>query len=245
MTHASSLPIAYVETNWVVACVVTHDKEHKRARQLLKQAQNGKCEIRIPLPAVLESKHSVGAVSGRLPKQITDLSNTVGRAFRNGETALQTLQQALESPAVKKYTGRDIETERVALLKDPSVVTVSDSKKEAAMLKALHPSVRLGGVDLIDYYILASVLVDRASVPERPAFLFSTNESDLKPGAKPGADGHSSPKSTTPDGSGTKSAAKLDWDFYDQHRMVYRSDFQLVAAMNDWTATFGTATTGT
>lgn len=154
MTHASSLPIAYVETNWVVACVVTHDKEHERARQLLENARSGLCEIRIPLAAVLESKHSVGSVSVRPSKQIAELRNTITKDYRKGEEALrkidQAIQQALEDPTVRAYFARDFEAERLALLQEPNVVTVSDPAAEAAMLERLHPSVRLRGIDLID-----------------------------------------------------------------------------------------------
>lgn len=65
-----SVPIVYVEANWVVACVVAHDDAHKSARRLLGQARNGECELRIPEAAILESRSAVANALRRFYKPL-------------------------------------------------------------------------------------------------------------------------------------------------------------------------------
>ena len=50
------VPLAYCETNFVVAYAFPHHEHHGRATSLLLAAKGGACELRIPYAAFLEAK---------------------------------------------------------------------------------------------------------------------------------------------------------------------------------------------
>ena len=216
MPATNPLPIVYVETNWIAACVVMHDDHHKAASTLLQQAMNGECELRVPQAAVLESRTTVAKVQSRLFKPLEEARNAITKAYRNSVTDVKpivdAIKTALEQPGVRDYMTRDVEAERRRLLSTPPVAVFSDTQAEFAMMGALRFDVPFDGKDINDFYILSAVLGDRDK-PEhviRPAMLFSTND---------------------------KQFAKLNTT-YAQRRIIYRPDFQLVAGLKDWGQSF-------
>jgi hypothetical protein len=211
-------PDVYVETNWICACVVMHDDHHKAAKTLLKQAMNGECELRVPQAAVLESRTTVARVQGRLFKPLEEARNAIIKAYRNTVTDVKPIEDAianaLTQPGVRDYMNRDVEAERRRLLSNPPVAVFSDTETELTTMGALRFEVPFDGKDINDFYILTAVLADRDKPGHavRPAILFSTND---------------------------KQFAKLNTTgLYGQRRVVYRSDFQLVAGLKDWTQAF-------
>ncbi len=213
---SNSLPIAYVEANWVVAHVIAHDDAHKAASRLLHQARAGECELRIPHAAVLESRDAVANAIRRFYEPFEKMRNAISKAFRNGVSDLNQIEAAMDHAAVRAYMQADTESLRQQVLSDTSVVAFSDPLAELALMDTLSQLVRMGGMDVKDFYILAGVLADRgvAHHQTRPAIFFSTNKNEFAPGTK------------------------VDASLYQTHRVVWRSDFQLVAGVKDWRKAF-------
>lgn len=212
----SSLPIVYVEANWVVAHVIAHDDVHKGAVRLLQQARAGECELRIPRVAVLESREAVANAIRRFYEPFEKMRNAISKAFRNGVGDLNQIEAAMEHVAVRAYMKADTESLRQKVLADTSVAAFSEPLAELALMDTLSRLVRMGGMDVKDFYILTGILVDRSvtSRQSRPAIFFSTNKNEFEPGTK------------------------VDANLYEVHRIVWRPDFQLVAGVKDWHKAF-------
>ncbi|WP_129578325.1 MULTISPECIES: hypothetical protein [Sorangium] len=213
---SASVPIVYVEANWVVAFVVAHDDAHKSSMRLLEQAKNGDCELRIPRAAVLESRGAVANAIRRFYKPFEEVRNAVAKAYRNGVAELNHIEASMNAPAVRAYMTLDTEQRRQALLRDTAINIFSDPLPELAMMDKLSSLVRMGGVDLKDFYILTSILNDRseASRSGRQAMFFSTNKEEFEPDKK------------------------IDRATYEAYRLVWRRDFELVGGLKDWADAF-------
>jgi hypothetical protein len=212
----SSVPIVYVETNWVVAWVVSHDDAHKSAERLLEQAARGECELRIPQAAILESRGAVANAIRRFYDPFEKVKNAVAKAYRNGVPELNHIEAAMNLPAVRAYMTADTEQRRQTLLQHRRLATFADPLPELALMEKLAPLVRMGGVDLKDFYIFTSMVNDRGKTERsgRPAVFFSTNKEEFEPGKK------------------------IDADTYKAYGIVWRPDFQLIAGLKDWADTF-------
>lgn len=213
----SNLPLVYVETNWIIASVLKHDEHHHSAVTLLQEARNGVIELRIPNPAVLESRKSVGNAASRLFKAIEDVRNAAARAYRNGVTSLNAVDTTLASSDVFNYTRINLEHERATLLSDPAIHLFGDAALEIPLAQTLVTGVSMDQNDIKDFYILVSIVADRdvSTRLHRPAMFFSTNKKEFMPGKK------------------------LASDFFANHRMIWRPDFNFVAGQRDWTNAFG------
>jgi hypothetical protein len=194
----------------------SHDDAHKAAEQLLVQARAGECELRIPRVAVLESRDAVANAIRRFYEPFEKMRNAISKAFRNGVGDLNQIEAAMDHAAVRAYMKTDTESVRQLVLGDPSVAAFNDPLAELALMDTLSHLVRMGGMDVKDFYILAGVLADRgvASHIGRPAIFFSTNKNEFAPGTK------------------------VDASLYQAHRVVWRPDFQLVAGVKDWQKAF-------
>lgn len=184
--------------------------------RLLEQAKTGDCELRIPRVAVLESRDAVAGALRRLYKSFEDVRNAIGKAYRNGAAELNDIEAFMDSPDVYAYTRQDIEPRRQTLLQETAIHIFNDPLPELAMMDKLSSLVRMSGVDLKDFYILTSIFNDRseASRSGRPAIFFSTNRAEFEPDKK------------------------IERATYNEYRLVWRPDFQLVAGLKNWNDTF-------
>lgn len=73
----------YVETNWLVSCVLLHHDWHADARSLLDAAEAGGCVLRIPKVAFLEARHVVERETKDHAKAVSAVSASFTAAARN------------------------------------------------------------------------------------------------------------------------------------------------------------------
>lgn len=213
-------PIAYVETNWLVALSFPHDQLFRRARRLLEDSANGRCEIRIPFAALLEAPHRMARKSQELTKAIADLKNMLAVAVQNGVSALGATIEALDAPDLEAY-ARNAPATTDETMRASAATVMPFEPTVIDKMEALRGEVRHGGGDTSDLAILAMILVDRSRQDQtRPAILFSTNTAEFDPRAK---------------------RSKLPVELLARNGIVFDEDFDLVTATGRWHAKFAAA----
>jgi hypothetical protein len=155
----------------------------------------------------------------------TGMTEALGTAFRNGwaDADFAAAETALAGGAMGRYLERgEPQTIIDELLRDPHVTVLRDPTPALGMMDALRSLLSFKGKDLVDLYVLAAVLADRAAEdPERPALFFSTNRKEFEPKGDP--------------------KAKMREQIYRPHRILWRDDFDVEQGVRHWEKEFGGA----
>lgn len=75
--------VIYLETNWLVSCVLPHHVWRGEARQLFEDAKEGQCELRIPQIALIEARHVVANETAFHANAISTTADNLSNASRN------------------------------------------------------------------------------------------------------------------------------------------------------------------
>lgn len=205
--------VVYVETNWLVACVLPHDKWRQGARELLDAAEKGTCTLRLPEVAFLEGPHVVERETQDHARSVVDICKEFDAVARNLQRAdVQDLvRKVLEIE--KTYRLADPRQELEAVMRRCRGFAFRHVDEEQRMLDDLRPHVTLEGKDICDLHILAAIAADRLLDPTSPAAVISTNSKQFSV-------------------SGTNS--RLPREFYASQKLVYLDKFNLRAAQTNW-----------
>jgi hypothetical protein len=215
---AELVPIAYVETNWLVALAFPHDQWFGRANRVLLETKRGGCEIRLPFAARIEAPHRITRKSTELNKVVTEFKDALYTAIQNGETQLQPIFDAAGEDVLGKYVQRDAMRAIDQTIAAGNVKVLAFDHEHLEIMEKLRPRLKkVGGKDMADLAILASIVHDRRSHhDERPTILFSTDSRFF---------GEAVPS-----------------DLLQDSRIVYDQDFDLPTAVGRWKATFSLST---
>ncbi len=89
---SDATPVAYVETNWVVAAVVRHDRLHRQAFALHQAGSQGQVRTRIPQIAVVEATQRIATkVEAEIVRPVRDLRAAISRAAEVDESIRKSL----------------------------------------------------------------------------------------------------------------------------------------------------------
>ncbi|HEU4537110.1 MAG TPA: hypothetical protein VFS00_23475 [Polyangiaceae bacterium] len=206
--------VVYVETNWLVSCVLPHHPWRADARALLEAAEGGRCDLRVPAVAFLEARHVVERETADHAKAVTATASSLRDAARNhgNRKDLQELARALIA-AEGSYRLPDPQRELRAFAARCQRFSFSDPAREQHALDDLMAKVAARGADVTDLYILAAVVADRDRDLTAPAAFLSTNSREFA------VDGASS---------------KLPRDVYTLRKLVYLDSFNLIGAEKLW-----------
>jgi predicted nucleic acid-binding protein len=213
-------PIAYCETNWIVALAFPHHQHHRFARDLLERASRGECEIRLPYAALLEARLPIVTEGKRISEAFAHLRDELANAVQNGHSHFAVVAAALQGDEMGRYLLRPVLDTVDKVEVDPAVVVLRDQTVACNAMGKLRPQLAFRGKDVVDLYILAAVIGDRdgGGEPDRPAVFFSTNRKEFEPKSE--------------------RQAKLRTEFYEPHRIVWHDDFDLDPAVGDWNGRF-------
>jgi hypothetical protein len=143
MMSPDTLPLIYVETNWLVALLLPHDRHRNGAIELFQAAMNDECELRIPYGSFLEAKtRAEQDMNDKLAKDIAGISDLMKRAFENGFEDLEPARKALDSADVAAYFQRATAPLVDALERNPKLVKLHDTGGELEMMTRLRPQLR-------------------------------------------------------------------------------------------------------
>jgi len=209
-------PVVYCETNWLVALAFPHHQHHRLARELREQGRRGECEIRLPYAAVLEAPHPIGEESKRIGNAFAVLRDELANAAQNGMLDFTVVAEALRSDAMSRYLARPAPRIVEELVADPSIIKLRGQEVALGRLDEVRSKLTFRGKDAVDLYIIASVVGDRLALadPERPAVFFSADRKAFEPKVE--------------------TQAKMQEQFYEPYRIVWRGDFDLEPAVRHW-----------
>lgn len=205
--------VVYVETNWLVSCVLPHSEWRIDALSLLDAAERGECVLRIPRVALLEAGHVVIREMDSHARAVEMVSKGIRWAGKNiNNDKLRELGQRLVE-GVELYKLKDSRQEIHDFSVRADRFGFSNPVEEQIALDWMRPRLNLKGGATNDVYILAAIVADRGIDGSRPAAVLSTNSADF----------------------GVKDAgSKLPLDFYSSRRMVYLDRFKLELAGRLW-----------
>jgi hypothetical protein len=208
----SELPVAYVETNWLIGLSSPHDRWHALATGLLEEHRKGSCEIRLPFIALLEAKSAVR--SDGLQRNLVQVKEALGAASARGVTCLRKTVDALNDKDLNDYLVRDtfriasdtVAVEGISVIGfNPDMLVIADQLRQTANFSAR---------DMVDLMLLATIIQDRRLIEAtRPAIVFSTNSHDFDP-----------------------KKGKVDEAVYTRERLLFDPFFELGPAVGRWRA---------
>lgn len=206
--------IIYVETNWLVSCVLPHHPWRKDARALLDAANEGRCHLRIPAIAFLEARHVVEKETTNHAKAVTAVATSLQDAALNhdGRVDLSELAARLLE-AEKSYHLTDPQRELKTFAEQCQAFSFFDAAAEQQAFDDLRAKVEMRGADITDLYVLAAVIADREQDTSRPAAFLSTNFQEF---------------------AVDRASAKLPRNVYALRKLVYFHHFNLSGAQNLW-----------
>jgi predicted nucleic acid-binding protein len=205
--------VVYLETNWLVSCVLPHHPWRKDARSLLDAADRGDCALRIPKAAFLEARHVVERETQDHTRNVSAVAASFDAAGNN------LVRQDLRHLATKvvdaeiSYRLANPRHELEGLILRCTPFAVHHPLEEQAALDALRPQVGMRGSDIADLHLLGAMLADRDLDPAPEAAVLSTNSKEFAV-------------------KGTNS--KLPRDLYASRRLVYMDTFNLEGARRLW-----------
>lgn len=216
----SNAPLVYCETNWIVALAFPHHPHHRLARALRERVSRRECELRLPYAAILEARHPIDEESKRLQDALKILRDQISNIRRNDREHedFKVATDVLDGDAMRSYTQRPAVQIVDELLADPLVVKLRDTP-DPDLMDNLRGILNFRGKDIVDLYLLASIIGDRRSQdPKRPAVFFSTNKKEFEPKRDPNA--------------------KVRKDIYEPERLIWRQDFDLEQGVRHWREKF-------
>lgn len=205
-------PIVYVETNWLIACLFPHEQRFKDAIELLAQANNGQCELRVPHIAFIEAEATMEANVNNFTRELEGFEEKLRNARKAGfEVGMYAKQSAND------YLKVDRKTLLNSLKSNPAISTFVDPSGEIAEIGRTKANLKLSTKDMKDLYILCAILVDlRKQDPTRPALFMNENHKEF-----------------------SDQKTKVPLEFYESHRLLYRRGFDnLRTAVGNWTSKF-------
>lgn len=203
----------YVETNWLVSCVLPHHDLHAEALVLLNAAEAGECALRIPKVAFLEARHVVERETLDHAKAVSAVSASFTAAARNlGRKELGELAKSVKD-AEASYHLVNPRNELDTLIARSTRFGFHHPLEEQIELDKLRPMVSMRGADILDLHILAAISADREFDATPPAAVFSTNSHEF---------------------SVTGGSSKLPREFYTSRKLVYNDRFNLKGAQKSW-----------
>lgn len=203
----------YVETNWLVSCVLPHHDWYAAARDLLAAAEAGECVLRIPKVSFLEARHVVERETQDHAKAVSAVSSSFTAAARNlGRKELGELARSVKA-AEASYHLANPRQELDSLIARSTGFGFHDPLEEQIELDKLRPTVAMRGADITDLHILAAISADRMLDMTRPAAVLSANSHEF---------------------GVTGSSSKLPREFYASRRLVYNDRFDLNTARRVW-----------
>jgi len=203
----------YVETNWLVSCVLVHHELRRDARSLLDAAGRGECSLRIPKVAFLEARHVVERETEEHAKAVSLVASSFAAVARNVDRAELRELSAKVKEAEASYRIANPRQELEDLIVQCARFGFQHPEAEQLTLDALRPLVTFRGTDISDLHILAAISADRAQNPTPPAAVMSANSKEF---------------------AVKSNSSKLPRDFYSSRRLVYLETFNLVGARRLW-----------
>lgn len=194
-----------------------HHALHKVACKLRDDAQQGKCELRIPLASLLEAPGPLSDVANQFLTSFRTLQMSLNTAVQNGQSELREIENSLNpDEVVARYAQRDV-LKIVAELEQASEITVlRDIEANFKMLRKLRPLVEFRGKDVVDLHLLAAIVHDRENDDKAaPGLLMSHNKKEFDP----------------------RKRAPLE-KIYEDARLLWRDDFNLQSGVAMWNNRF-------
>ncbi|GEM_PF-4443886 len=205
---AEPRPVVYLETNFLVAAVFPVDNWHVDAIALLAEAGY---ELRIPALSVLEARSTVRRKHQESTHELSQLKELLISLSQSGKlrashASLADLYDDLDAYARRPFAD---DLQRVLRGRLHVVPMIEATLKRVQELALDLPE--FGRRDGIDLHILATVMVDAASLPATtPRIFVSTNRDEFR------------------------SPGKLPGGFYDSSRLIYQSHFHIPAGIAEW-----------
>lgn len=203
----------YVETNWLVSCVLPHHDWREAARALLGAAEAGECVLRIPKVAFLEARHVVERETQDHAKAVSAVYGSFIAAARNfGRKDLGELARSVKE-AEASYRLANPRLELDSLIARSNRFGFHHPLEEQIELDKLRPTVAMRGADITDVHILAAISADRLLDATPPAAVLSANSHEF---------------------SVTGGSSKLPREFYASRKLIYNDKFDLMSARRAW-----------
>jgi len=203
----------YVETNWLVSCVLPHHDWRAAALLLLDAAEAGECVLRIPKVAFLEARHVVDRETQDHAKAVSAVSASFTAAARNlGRKELGELAKTVKD-AEASYHLANPHQELDNLIARSARFGFHPPLEEQTELDKLRPMVAMRGADISDLHILAAISADRVldATPRAAVLSANSREFSVKGGS-----------------------SKLPRELYASRRLVYNEKFNLKGAQGSW-----------
>lgn len=142
----------YVETNWLVSCVLPHHDWRAAALSLLGAAEAGECVLRIPKVAFLEARHVVERETQDHAKAVSAVSASFTAAARNlVKPALFELARSVKD-AEALYHLANPRQELDNLIARSARFGFHHPLEEQVELDKLRPIVAMRGADITDLH---------------------------------------------------------------------------------------------
>jgi predicted nucleic acid-binding protein len=209
---ASTTPLVYCETNWFVDIAFPHREHHPAARALLDAAREGRCALQLPLAALLEARRPLKQEKDKLVNDLNTLQDRLRSAALHGFPGLSEAHAALNSNEVRRYVDREPPAILDEIRTAPGVDVLADVPAVFDAVEEIRREVPFDGRDVVDLYVLATVLAHRRQHSALPAIFFSTDAR---------AFGRSEVKALCT-----------------RERLLWRSDFALGPAISQWRGRF-------
>src|SRR5580700_1292557 len=145
-------PVVYVETNWLVALVLPHERLHETALELLRDANDGACEVRIPYASFLEANDCIEKQMIDHPRDLERIRKLLLQAIHNGVDDLRPAVREIESPELRAYFQRPTGPLLSALEQNPNLVKLHDADAELETMRRLRPQLGFTAKDRFDLY---------------------------------------------------------------------------------------------
>lgn len=205
--------ILYLETNWIVSCVLLHHEHRQDALELINKVEEGLCTLKIPSICFLEAKHAIEKETTNQAKAIKTMEKTLVQAARNTQNEdLRELAESLRN-AQSHYVLSNPQEALSIFCNDYQHFSFSNPIEEQQLLDQLRDSTEFREKDIVDLHILSAVLADRSVHPDQEAAFISTNKKEFQ------VSGHST---------------KLPRDIYTNEKLVYLDKFKLEFAQRKW-----------
>lgn len=131
----------------------------------------------------------------------------------------KSILNSLNDSELDSYLARRADQTPDAIAQDPHVRILRDQDAAVRTAEALRNELNFRGKHAADLFILAAIVADAGTHGAKtPKIFFSTNQKEFRP-------------KTSPD-------AKVPEGFYEKHRLVWRSDFDLQTAVGSWKAKY-------
>lgn len=181
---------------------------------LLDDARQGRCALHLPVAAVLEARRPLKRVKDDLVNDLTTLRDRLSSAARHGFPGLRDVYVALESETLRRYVEREPPDVLDELRATPGVFVISDVPVMLDSIEEVRRRVPFDGRDIVDIYVLATIVAHRRLHPSPPGLFFSTDARAFR----------------------RDEVRKL----LAHDRLLWRSDFELGPSLAEWRVRFAT-----